>query len=154
MQGALCSSWHVVDPLPPTGVIRVFKNFILFIYSWRHTEAETQAEGEAGSMQGAQCGTRSQDPRITSWAKGRRSTTEPPGRLKLIFHLNPLLTVPIRPGQHGSDGQDPYFFPNLRGRQALRYGLHQMPPLFGERPSAGMSGPKYMQRPEWPSKAK
>ena len=28
-------------------------------------EAETQAEGEAGSPQGAGCGTRSQDPGIT-----------------------------------------------------------------------------------------
>ena len=35
-------------------------------------EAETQAEGEAGSMQGVRCGTRSQDSRITPWA-------EPPG---------------------------------------------------------------------------
>ena len=40
-------------------------------------EAETQAEGEAGSMQGAQYRTRSQDPRITTGAKGRGSTTEP-----------------------------------------------------------------------------
>ena len=45
----------------------------LFIYSW-----ETQTEGEAGSLQGARCGTRSQDPGIMPWAKGRRSTTEPP----------------------------------------------------------------------------
>ena len=29
---------------------------ILFIHE-RHTEAETQAEGEADSMQGARCGT-------------------------------------------------------------------------------------------------
>ena len=38
----------------------------------RHTEreAETQAEGEAGSTQGAQCGTRSQVPKITPWAEG------------------------------------------------------------------------------------
>ena len=38
---------------------------ILFIHE-RHKEkeAETQAEGEAGSRQGAQCGTRSWDPRI------------------------------------------------------------------------------------------
>ena len=43
-------------------------------------EAETQAEGEAGSMWGARCGTRSQDPGITSWAEGRRSTAEPPRR--------------------------------------------------------------------------
>ena len=33
-------------------------------------ETETQAEGEAGSMQGARCGTRSQVSRITPWAKG------------------------------------------------------------------------------------
>ena len=41
-------------------------------------EAETQAEGEAGCLQGSRCGTRSQDPRITTWAKGRCLTTEPP----------------------------------------------------------------------------
>ena len=33
---------------------------------------------EEGSPQGAWCGTRSQDPGTTTWAKGRRSTTEPP----------------------------------------------------------------------------
>ena len=47
-------------------------------------EAETQAEGEAGSMQGTRCGTKSQDSRITPWAEGRYSTTEPfgiPGRV-------------------------------------------------------------------------
>ena len=33
-------------------------------------EAETQAEGEAGSMQGARCGTWSWVCRITPWAKG------------------------------------------------------------------------------------
>ena len=40
-------------------------------------EAETQAEGEAGSLQEAQCGTRSQDPRIMTRAKGRCPFTEP-----------------------------------------------------------------------------
>ena len=55
----------------------IFK--ILFIYSWEtQKEAETQAEGEAGSLGGARCGTQFQDPRITSWAKGRCSTAEPP----------------------------------------------------------------------------
>ena len=33
-------------------------------------EAETQAEGQAGSMQGARCGTGSQVSRITPWAEG------------------------------------------------------------------------------------
>ena len=40
-------------------------------------EAETQAEGEAGSMPGARCRTVSQDSRIGPWAKGRRQTAEP-----------------------------------------------------------------------------
>ena len=46
----------------------------------RAREAETQAEGEAGSTQEARCGTRSRDPRITPRAKGRHSTAEPPRR--------------------------------------------------------------------------
>ena len=36
----------------------------------REREAETQAEGEAGSMQGALRGTRSHVSRITPWAEG------------------------------------------------------------------------------------
>ena len=43
-------------------------------------EAETQAEGEAGSIQRARCGTPSQVSRSTCWVKGRRSTAEPPKR--------------------------------------------------------------------------
>ena len=34
------------------------------------TETETEAEGEAGSMQGAQHGTRSQIPGIMPWTEG------------------------------------------------------------------------------------
>ena len=65
---------------------RLFEFFlkILFIYSWER-EAETQAEGEAGSMQGAWRGTRSQDPKITPWAEGRYLTAEPP-RLQLTLN--------------------------------------------------------------------
>ena len=46
----------------------------------RDTErgAETRAEEEAGPMQGARCGTRSHDPWVTPWAKGRLQTAEPP----------------------------------------------------------------------------
>ena len=36
----------------------------------REIEAETQAEGEAGSMKGARRGTQSQVSRITPWAEG------------------------------------------------------------------------------------
>ena len=55
-------SWH----------LKFFFFFLDFIYLFmRDTEreAETQAEGEAGSMQGTPCGTRSQDSRITPWVK-------------------------------------------------------------------------------------
>ena len=46
----------------------------------RDTErvAETQAEGEAGSMQGAGHGTQSWVTRITHWAEGRHQTAGPP----------------------------------------------------------------------------
>ena len=57
-----------------------FKDFIylFMIVTKREREAETQAEGEAGSMKGARRGIRSRVSRITPWAKGRRQTAEPP----------------------------------------------------------------------------
>ena len=54
------------------------------------TQAGEGAEGEAGSMQGAQHGTWSQVPRIMLWAKGRRLTAEPPRHPKLFYYLNTL----------------------------------------------------------------
>ena len=42
-------------------------------------EAETHAEGEAGSMQGAQRRTRSQVSRITPWAEGDAKPLSHPG---------------------------------------------------------------------------
>ena len=42
-------------------------------------EAETQAKGEAGSMQGARCGTRSGVSRITPWAEGDAKPLSHPG---------------------------------------------------------------------------
>ena len=56
-------------------------------------EAETQAEGEAGSMQGARRGTRSQDPRITTCTKGRHSTTGYPGAPEYEFLLSSILNL-------------------------------------------------------------
>ena len=49
-------------------------------------EAETQVEGEAGSLRGARCGTRSRGPRIMPWAEGRHLTAKPP-RDSPIFYL-------------------------------------------------------------------
>ena len=54
-------------------------------------EAETQAEGEAGSMPGAGRRTQSRDSRIAPRAKGRRETAEPP-RDPLLHPFFPLQT--------------------------------------------------------------
>ena len=52
-----------------------FKDFVyLFMRDKeREREAETQAEGKAGSLQGAQHGTRSRVSRIMPWAEGRHN---------------------------------------------------------------------------------
>ena len=58
-------------------------------------ERERQAEGEAGSMQGAPCGTRSRVSRIRPWARGRCQTAAPPRDPKatiIIAIVTKLLT--------------------------------------------------------------
>ena len=57
-----------------------YLDFIYLFMRDTEKEAETQAEGEAGSLRGPRCGTRSQDPGITPWTEGRCSTAEPPER--------------------------------------------------------------------------
>ena len=47
-----------------------FLRFICLFMRDTGREAETQAEGEAGSLWGPQCGTRFRDPGVTPWAKG------------------------------------------------------------------------------------
>ena len=71
----------VLSPCPvPWHCCLFFFNFkILFIYSWER-EKERQAEGQAGSMRGAWCETRSWHSRIMPWPKGRCSIAEPPRR--------------------------------------------------------------------------
>ena len=57
------------------------KIFYLFIH-------ERCREREVGSLWGVQCGTRSQNIRIPTWAKGRCSTPEPPRHPHLyIFYV-------------------------------------------------------------------
>ena len=67
---------------------KLLYSFFFLIFNLFMTErerGETQPEGEAGSMPGAQCGTQSRDSRIASWAKGRRQTAEPP-RDPLLYY--------------------------------------------------------------------
>ena len=54
------------------------KDSIYLFMRDREREAETQAEGEAGSLQGVQHGTQSWVSRIRPRAKGRCQTPEPP----------------------------------------------------------------------------
>ena len=80
-----------------TQLCQFLKKIYLFMRD-REREAETQAEGEAGSMQGAQCGTCSQDSRIMPWAEGRHQTAEPsrdPSNVTFI-HLLSIWKVPGR----------------------------------------------------------
>ena len=52
---------------------------------------------EAGSLQGARCGTGSRDPSITPWAKGRCSTTEPP-KCPIYAHFDYCFSyLPLKP---------------------------------------------------------
>ena len=53
--------------------------FFFSLETQREREAETQVEGEAGSMQGARRGTRSQVSRITPWAEGGAKPLSHPG---------------------------------------------------------------------------
>ena len=56
----------------------VFFLFCFFLRSYLFIH-ERHTEGEAGSMQGAPCGTRSQDPGITPWAEGGAKPRSHPG---------------------------------------------------------------------------
>ena len=54
-------------------------------------EAETQAEGETGSLRGPRRGTRFRDPGVTPWAEGRCSTAEPPWCLRGDIFKNMIM---------------------------------------------------------------
>ena len=56
----------------------------------REREAETQAEGEAGSMQGTRHGTQSWVSRITPWAEGGLNHWATRGALASFFDVRPL----------------------------------------------------------------
>ena len=63
-----------MDVSKPTQLYIFFK--ILFIHE---RQAETQAEGEAGSLQGARRGTGSRDTRIRPWAEVGAKPLSHPG---------------------------------------------------------------------------
>ena len=54
------------------------------IVTEREREAETQGEGEAGSIQGAPRGTRSQDSKIRPWTEGGAKLLSHPGCPRFI----------------------------------------------------------------------
>ena len=65
----LSLTWELVN-LEAKDFFFFFKDFIHLFMRDTQREAETQAEGEAGSLWVARRGTRSQDPGVTFGAKG------------------------------------------------------------------------------------
>ena len=71
--------------------------FFLKIYLFinerhRETQAETQAEGEAGPRKSLMWDS-IPDPRITTWAEGSHPTTEPPRLLNPNFSNNQIISL-------------------------------------------------------------
>ena len=79
-------SWQITSIIPKryfwhsnTSLIMTAANYPRFFLIYLFTrDTQREAEGEAGSLPGAPCGTWSQDPGITSRAEVKCSTTEPP----------------------------------------------------------------------------
>ena len=61
----------------------------------REKEAETQAEGEVGSRQGAQHGTRSRVSRVTPWAEGCAKPLSNPGCLHSTYYFSSGLDLTV-----------------------------------------------------------
>ena len=78
-------------------------------------ERERQAEGEAGFMQGAQCGTRSRVSRITPWAEGGAKLLSHPGiPSSMYFFKKDFIYLFMRDTERGRD--------TGRGRSRLHAG--------------------------------
>ena len=59
-------------------VVLFFLRFLFIDWFMRDTQRQRHRQREKQALRGAWCGTWSQDPRITPWAKGKYSTAEPP----------------------------------------------------------------------------
>ena len=98
---APCGFMEMTVPLITAAVIIIiiFKGFIYLFMRHRQREAETQAEGEAGSMQGARCGTRSRVSRIMPRAAGGAKPLCHRGCpvfcFKCIFKILMVLPIPL-----------------------------------------------------------
>ncbi|XP_048968547.1 DNA polymerase iota isoform X4 [Canis lupus dingo] len=98
-----CSRESRQCPIPSHIIQKLGTDFIYLFMRDREREAETQAEGEAGSMPGARRRTPSRDSSITPWAKGNCDVITPMVdilmklfrnmvNVKMPFHLT-LLSV-------------------------------------------------------------
>ena len=87
----MCVTLEIYTKCPRVIKKALYFYFILFLFIYlflktlpifherqRARKAESQAEGKAGSMQGARCGTRSRGSGTTLQVEGRCLTAEPP----------------------------------------------------------------------------
>ena len=70
-------SWHPLQLMPSATLFK--KDFIYLFMQDTQREAETQAEGEAGSLQETRHGTRSRVSRFRTWAEGGAKPLSHPG---------------------------------------------------------------------------
>ena len=70
----------------------VFLKEILFIYSWKREE-DIQAEGEAGSLPEAWCGTGSQDPGVMPALSQRQTLNQP---LRCPYSMKCYVAITMR----------------------------------------------------------
>ena len=92
-------------------------------------ERERQAGGEAGSMQGAQRGTQSQDPRTSPWAEGRHLTAKPPRRpfpIPLVFNQKVLfsLSLPSQTTLTTTENIHTYIYPTVHPSVYIHTHIH------------------------------
>ena len=70
-----------------TFIFYFFKDFIYLFMRDTQRESETQAEGEVGSLQGTQCGARSQDPGSRPEPKADAQPLSHPGVPSICLQL-------------------------------------------------------------------
>ena len=92
-------------------VFSFFLRFYLFIHEReKDRKAETQAEGEAGSTQGARRGTQSQVSRIRPWAEGGAKPLSQLGAPEMLFICADTLATSLKKAWNEASANSEFYF--------------------------------------------